>query len=119
MVYHLTLLNAERIWMATFSASTEHAPGGLSENKWVFSLELAKESTPACVHANLRVSGHSHQDHIPNNNEPIFSVPVGDEGCALEPGSEHAIKVRLDHGPMGLHWVNEFVNTHSLTTSFY
>jgi hypothetical protein len=105
--------------MATFSVSRDHMPDGPSENKWVFSLELANESMPAYVDANLRVSAHFHQDDTFDNNESTFSVPVGGEGCALEPGSGNAIKVLLDWGPMGLHWVNEFVNTHSLTPSFY
>ena len=104
-------LDAERIWTATFSASTEHTPGGSSENKRLFSLELANKSMPAYVDADLRVSGHSHPGNTYDDNEPIFSVPVGGDGRALEPGPRNAIKVRLDHGPMGLHWVNEFVCT--------
>jgi hypothetical protein len=112
---HLMLLNTERIWTATFSASTEHTPGGLSENKRLFSLELAKKSMPAYVNADLRVSRHSHQDNTSDGNEPIFSVPVGGDGRALEPGPGNAIRVRLDHQPMGLHWVNEFVNAHYFT----
>jgi hypothetical protein len=108
------LLNAERIWTATFSASTEHAHGGPSENKRLFSLELAKKSMPAYVNADLRVSGHS-QDDTSDSSEPIFSVSVGGDGHALEPGPGHAINVRLDHQPMGFHWVNEFVDAHHLT----
>lgn len=111
----LMLLNAERIWTATFSASTEHTPGGPSENKRLFSLELAKKSMPAYVNAELCVSGHSHQDNTSDSSEPIFSVAVGGDGHALEPGPGNAIRVRLDHQPMGLHWVNEFVNAHYLT----
>jgi hypothetical protein len=113
---HLMLLNAERIWTATFSASTEHTPGGASENKRLFSLELAKKSMPAYVNADLRVSGHSHQDNSSDSSEPIFSVAVGGEGHALEPGPGNAIRVRLDHQPMGLHWVNEFVNAPYIST---
>lgn len=58
----------------------------------------------------LHISGHSHQDNASDLNEPIFAVPVSCDGRSLQPGPGNAIKVRLDHGPMGHHWVNEFVN---------
>jgi hypothetical protein len=73
---------------------------------------------PAYVDADLRVSGHSHQGDTSDDNELVFSIPVGGDGCGLEPGPRKAIKVRLDHGPLGHHWVNEFVNAHSLIISF-
>lgn len=111
------MVNAERFWTAAFSASTEHTAGGSSENKRLFSLELANNSIPACVDADLRISGHSHQDNTSDNNEPIFSVPVSCGGRSLQPGPGNGIKVRLDNGPMGHHWVNEFVNAMSLLTS--
>ena len=115
--WHLTLVNAERFWTATFSASTEYTAGGSSENKRLFSLELANDSLPACVDADLRISGHSHQDNTSDNNEPIFSVPVSCGGHSLQPGPGNAINARLDNGPMGHHWVNEFVIAVSLITS--
>jgi len=111
------LLNAERFWTVTFSASPEHAAGSSSENKWLFSLELANNSIPAYVDAKLCISGHSHQDNTSGAIEPIFSVPVSCGGRSLQPGPGNAIKVRLDNGPMGPHWVNEFVNGVSLISS--
>jgi hypothetical protein len=93
--------------------SAERTREGASENKWLFSLELANNSTPAWVDADLLVPRPSHQAANPGNNEPAFSIPVGSVGHALQPGPENAIKVRLDDGPMRLHWVNEFVNIHS------
>ena len=104
------MLNVERLWTATFSASTERMAGGSSENKRLFSLELANGSIPICVDAVLYISGHSHEDKTSDYNEPIFSVPISCGGRSLQPGPGNAIKVRLDNGPMGHHWVNEFVN---------
>ncbi len=103
--------------MASFSAGTERTPGGPSESKRVFSLELADSSMPAWVQADLRVTGHSEQGNTSDNNEPIFSVPIACDGRALQPGPGNAIKVRLDDGPMGLHWVNEFVEIPSFIFS--
>jgi len=103
-------LNAERFWTATFSASTERTAGGSSENKRLFSLELANGSIPACVDAVLHILGHSYHDNTSDSNESIFSAPVSCDGRSLQPGPGNAIKVRLDDGPMGHHWVNEFVN---------
>lgn len=115
----MTLLNAERYWTATFSTNTEHVAGGSSEIKRLFSLELDNNSMPACVDADLRISGHSHQDNSSDNNEPIFSVPVSCGGRSLQPGSGNAIKVRLDYGPMGHHWINESVNIVSLISPIF
>ena len=108
------LSNAERIWTAKFLVSTESTREGLSENKWLFALELASKSTPAWVDADLLVRGHSHQASPSDSNEPVLSIPIGCVGHALQPGLENAIKVRLDDGPMRLHWINEFVNIHSI-----
>ena len=109
------LSNLERIWTARFFVSTERTPEGSSEIKWLFSLELANKSAPAWVNADLLVPEHSHQAQASNSdkNQPVFSIPVGSAGHPLQPGPENVIKVRLDEGPMRLHWVNEFVNTHS------
>ena len=93
--------------------------GGSSEIKRLFSLELDNNSMPACVDADLRISGHSHQDNSSDNNEPIFSVPVSCGGRSLQPGSGNAIKVRLDYGPMGHHWINESVNIVSLISPIF
>jgi hypothetical protein len=70
---------------------------------------LADSSMPAWVQADLRVTGHSEQGNTSDNNDPILSVPIACDGRALRPGPGNAIKVRLDDGPMGLHWVNESV----------
>jgi hypothetical protein len=105
------LSNAERLWTARFFVSTERTQEGVFESKWLFSLELANHSTPAWVDADLLVPGHPHQGTDSDTNEPVFSIPVGCLGLghALHPGPECAIKVRLDDGPMRLHWINEFV----------
>src|SRR6266851_447019 len=116
MAQFLTLSNTERIWMASFSAGTERTPGGSSESR-VFSLELADNSMPAWVEADLRVSGHSEQGNTSDSIESTFFVPVACSGRALQPGPRNAIKVRLDDGPMGFHWVNKFVNTYFLILS--
>jgi hypothetical protein len=92
---------------------TESTREGLSENKWLFSLELGSKSTPAWVEADLLVPGRSHQAGDSNKHEPVFSI-IGRVGRALQPGPENAIKVRLDDGPMRLHWINEYVNIHSI-----
>jgi len=42
-----------------------------------------------------------------NNYEPTFSLPLGCNPCKLQPGSENAIKIRLDEGPMRPHLLNE------------
>jgi hypothetical protein len=108
------LSNAERIWTAKFLVSAESTREGLSENRWLFALELASPSTPAWVNADLLVRRHSHQTTNTDSDEPVFSIPIGCVGRALQPGPENAIKVRLDDGPMRLHWINEFVNIHSI-----
>jgi len=97
--------------------STEHPPEGPPESRWQFSLQLAHNSPPTCVNADLLIPGRSNQSNDSDNNEPIFNVPVGCGGHGLRSGPEHEIKVRLDDGPMGLHWINEFVDTHSLALS--
>jgi len=104
---YLTLLNTERIWIASFSVGTERTLRGPSESRRVFSLELADNSMPAWVEADLRVTGHSGQGNTSDSIEPTFFVPVACSGRALQPGPGNAIKVRLDDGPMGLHWVNK------------
>jgi hypothetical protein len=108
------LSNTERIWTAKFLVSAESTREGLSGNKWLFALELASPSTPAWVDADLLVRGHSHQATTSDSNEPVFSIPIGCVGRALLAGPENAITVRLDDGPMRLHWINEFVNVHSI-----
>jgi hypothetical protein len=117
------LSNTERIWTAKFLVSPESTREGLSGNKWLFALELASPSTPACVDADLLVRGHSHQATTQattsDSNEPVFSIPIGCVGRALQPGPENAITVRLDDGPMRLHWINEFVNILSIARLRY
>lgn len=123
-----SLPNAERIWTAKFLVSAESTREGLSVNKWLFALELASPSTPAWVDADLLVRGRSNQatTSTSDSNEPVFSIPIGCVGRPLQPGPDNAIKVRLDDGPMRLHWINEFVNIpfivhlrHLIDSSFY
>jgi hypothetical protein len=109
-----SLSNAERIWTAKFLVSAESTREGLFENRWQFAFELASKSTPAWVDADLLVRGPSHQATTSDGNEPVFTIPIGCIGRALQAGPENAIKVRLDDGPMGHHWINEFVNIHSI-----
>jgi hypothetical protein len=111
------LSNAERIWTLKFFVSAERTREGSVENKWLFSLELANNSSPAWVNADLVVPD-SHQAANSDRNEPVFSIPVGCVGHALQAGPENAIKVRLDDGPMRLHWVNEFVDIHPISLSW-
>jgi hypothetical protein len=106
-VIKIEFITFERIWTARFFVSTERTREGASENKWLFSLELANKSTPAWVDADLLVPEHSHQSTNSDNNQPVFSIRVGCVGQALQPGPENAIKVRLDEGPMRLHWIND------------
>ncbi|KAH9985164.1 hypothetical protein BJV77DRAFT_125464 [Russula vinacea] len=75
----------------------------------VIKIELANKSAPAWVNADLLVPEHSHQAQASNSdkNQPVFSIPVGSVGHPLQPGPENVIKVRLDEGPMRLHWVND------------
>ena len=117
------LSNTERIWTAKFLVNAESTREGLSGNRWLFALELASPSTPAWVDADLLVRGHSHQAtsqaSISDSNEPVFSIPIACVGRALQPGPENAITVRLDDGPMRLHWINEFVNIHSTACLHY
>lgn len=113
------LLNAERIWTAKFLVSAETTREGLSENKWLFALELESKSTPAWVDADLLVRGRSHQATTSDSKEPVFTIPIGCIGRVLQAGPENAIKVRLDDGPMRHHWINEFVNVHSIAHLLY
>lgn len=106
------LSNAERIWTAKFLVSAESTREGLTENRWLFALELESKSTPAWVDADLLVRGRSHQSTSLDTKEPVFTIPIGCVGRALQAGPENAIKVRLDNGPMRHHWINEFVNIH-------
>ena len=108
------LSNAERIWTAKFLVSAESTREGLSQNRWLFALELASKSTPAWVDADLLVRGRSDEPTTSDGNEPVFTIPIGCIGRALQAGPENAIKVRLDDGPMRHHWINEFVNIHSI-----
>ena len=118
-----SLSNTERIWTAKFLVNTESTREGFSGNRWLFALELASPSTPACVDADLLVRGHSHQATTQattsDSKEPVFSIPIGCVGRALQPGPENAITARLDDGPMRLHWINEFVNIHSISRLRY
>jgi len=103
----IEFITFERIWMARFIVTTGCTREGLSEYMWLFSLELASKSSPIWVDSDLLVRGHSHQATKSDDHEPVFSIPVGGVGRAIQPGPENAIKARLDDGPMRLHWVND------------
>jgi hypothetical protein len=107
--------------MAKFLVSAETTREGLSVNKWLFAIELASKSSPAWVNADLLVRGHSLQatSSTADSDEPVFTIPIGCVDRTLQAGTENAIKVRLDDGPMRHHWVNEFVNIHSIAHLHY
>ncbi|KAH9956436.1 hypothetical protein BC827DRAFT_1270940 [Russula dissimulans] len=106
-VVKVEFVTGERIWTASFATSTGPTPESPCESKWLFSLELAHNSSSAYVDADLLISGRSRQSNNSDNDQPVFNVPVGCGGRSLRPGPEHAIRVRLDEGPMRLHWINE------------
>ena len=108
---HLSSLDIDRIWTLTFSV----LPGknGRSESWWLLSLGLADHSIPAWVDADLVISGSppptNEADVHESSLEPPFTIPIRHDLCELKPGSENAIKIRLDDGPMGPHLLNECV----------
>ena len=101
--------NVDRIWTLTFSV----LPRKGSENWWFLSLGLADHSIPAWVDGDLVISGNppptNEADVHETSLEPPFTIPIRHDLCELKPGSENAIRIRLDDGPMGPHLLNECV----------
>ncbi|KAI0253759.1 hypothetical protein BJV78DRAFT_1191936 [Lactifluus subvellereus] len=95
-------ITSERIWTITFSTTTERTANGRSETIWLLSLWLACNSTPAWVDADFFISGHSQVANHPDTHEPIFVIPLGNDGRELQLGPENAIRVRLDNLPIDI-----------------
>ena len=108
--WHLSSLDVDRIWTLTFSIRSENAADGHSENRWLLSLGLADHSMPAYVDGDLVISGSPPSTHETDEHEPTFTLPIRRDVSELKPGSESAIRIRLDDGPMGPHLLNEYVN---------
>ena len=73
---------------------------------------------PAWVDADLVVSGSPPPTNEADDHEPTFTIPICCGVCELKAGSESAIRIRLDDGPLRPHLLNECVNTH-LSRLFY
>ena len=70
---------------------------------------------PACVDGDLVISGSPSSDNEDDyHHEPTFTIPIRHDVCELNPGSESAIRIRLDDGPMGPHLLNECVDLRPL-----
>ncbi|KAI9450559.1 hypothetical protein BJY52DRAFT_1301794 [Lactarius psammicola] len=103
----IEFVTSDRIWTITFSVRPENAAEGRSENRWLLSLGLADHSMPAWVDADLVVSGSPLSTSEPENHEATFTIPICCGVCELKPGSESAIRIRLDDGPLRPHLHNE------------
>ena len=86
----------------------------------MLTLALADHSMPAWVDSELVISGHPPPTDETDNQdyEPTFTIPICCDLCELKPGSESAINIRLDDGPMRPHLVNEYVDVCSSTFFF-
>lgn len=101
-------VTSDRIWTITFSVRPENAAEGRSESKWLLSLGLADHSMPAWVDADLVISGSPPPStNEADNHGPVFTIPICCGVCELNPGSENAIEIRLDEGPIRPHLINE------------
>jgi hypothetical protein len=113
--WQLSSLDIDRIWTITFSVRQGNASNSRTESWWLLSLGLADHSIPAWVDADLIISGSSpptdETDIHESPPESPFTIPIRRDLCELKPGSENAIRIRLDDGPMGPHLLNECVNT--------
>ncbi|KAI0264138.1 hypothetical protein BC834DRAFT_844152 [Gloeopeniophorella convolvens] len=99
---------SERIWTLKFSMVVEDGLDGRPQSKWMLSLELADQSAPAWVDADLLIEpGHPQVVHEDDHHQPIFAIPLGINACELRPGADHAINSRLDDSDMGPHLLNE------------
>jgi hypothetical protein len=104
-------VTSDRIWTITFSVRQGNASNSRTESWWLLSLGLADHSIPAWVDADLIISGSSpptdETDIHESPPESPFTIPIRRDLCELKPGSENAIRIRLDDGPMGPHLLNE------------
>ncbi|KAH9174446.1 hypothetical protein EDB89DRAFT_2228215 [Lactarius sanguifluus] len=100
-------VTSDRIWTITFSVRPENVAEGQSETRWLLSLGLADHSMPAWVDAILVVSGSPPPTDDADDREPTFTIPLCCNVCELKPGSESAIRIRLDDGPLRPHLLNE------------
>jgi hypothetical protein len=100
-------VTSDRIWTITFSIRSEKSADGRSEDRWLLFLGLADHSMSACVDGDLVISGSPSFTNEVDDNESTFTIPIRHEVSELKPGSESAIRVRLDDGPMGHHLLND------------
>ncbi|KAI0264136.1 hypothetical protein BC834DRAFT_271678 [Gloeopeniophorella convolvens] len=98
---------SERIWTLRFSTSDATHADGRSESKWLLSLELGEGSPSTWIDADLFITGRSYPAGVHGPTDPILAAPLPCIASELCAGSEHAISVRLDDGPMGPHLLNE------------
>ncbi|KAH9039876.1 hypothetical protein EDB85DRAFT_228798 [Lactarius pseudohatsudake] len=103
----IEFVTSDRIWTITFSVRPENVAEGRSESRWLLSLGLADHSMPAWVDADLVVSGSPPPTNEADDREPTFTIPLCCNVCELKPGSESAIRIRLDDGPLRPHLFNE------------
>lgn len=119
----MSLHDTDRIWTITFSVRPGSATDGRSETWWLLSLGLSDYSIPAWVDADLVISGSpppaNEADIHESPHESPFTIPIRRDLCELKPGSENAIRIRLDDGPMGPHLLNECVNMRPFYTPFH
>ncbi|KAF8260569.1 hypothetical protein EI94DRAFT_1706191 [Lactarius quietus] len=103
----IEFVTSDRVWTVMFSISPANAAQGLSDNWWLLSFGLADHSIPAWVDGDLIVSGSPPPTDEADIHDSTFSIPIRRDLCELKPGSESAIRIRLDDGPMGPHLLNE------------
>lgn len=99
-----------------FSVRPGNAADGRCDSWWLLSFGLADHSMPAWVDADLVISGSppSANEAEVQDSESTFTIPIRRDVCELKPGSESAIRIRLDDGPMRPHLLNECVNSRPL-----
>ncbi|KAF8257686.1 hypothetical protein EI94DRAFT_1708730 [Lactarius quietus] len=103
----IEFVTSDRLWTVTFSVGSKNTIGQ-SESQWLLSFGLGAHSVPAWVDGDFLVLRRLPATETGDNNyEPTFSLPLGYNPCKLQPGSENAIKIRLDEGPMRPHLLNE------------
>lgn len=100
--------------MVTFSIHPGNSADGRSESRWSLSLGLADHSLSACVDGDLVITGSRSSTDEADEHEPTFTIPIRHDVCELKPGSESAIIIRLDDGPMGPHLLTECVDMRPL-----
>ena len=112
---HLSLLDVDRIWAVTFSLGTNNKA---IESQWWLSFGLGDQSAPIWVDGDFLVLGRLPSVGGDDKYEVAFSLPLGRNPCNLQPGSNSAIKMRLDDGPMRPHLLNGCVSSH-FSNPFY